>query len=95
MKTKHEICIYFNLCTCGEEYKSRDLVAPDCPWHSQCVSEAMDEYMEQTCLELLTYMAQKGIICGKSDSGEDVFMVRSERGDISRLTKEELFKNFL
>jgi hypothetical protein len=61
----------------------------------QAALNAMDYYMEQTCLELLTYMAQKGIICGKSDSGEDVFMVRSERGDISMLNKEELFKNFL
>lgn len=49
MRTAEEIAIHFGLCTCGEEYKSRNLSAPDCPWHSMSVEEAMKEYAKEAC----------------------------------------------
>lgn len=43
-KLAEEIALKYGLCTCDEVHKSRGLVAPDCPWHSFPVQEAMEEY---------------------------------------------------
>lgn len=51
MRTAEEIAFHFGLCTCDEVYKSRDMSAPDCPWHSQAVEEAMIEYATEACKE--------------------------------------------
>lgn len=51
MRTAEEIALSFGLCTCDEMYKSRNLSAPDCPWHSQSVEEAMIEYATEACRE--------------------------------------------
>ncbi len=45
--TKEEIALKNGLCKCDEAYIKRGLSAPDCPWHSYCVSEAMDEYAQE------------------------------------------------
>lgn len=61
----------------------------DCFFRNDAVG-AMDEYMEETCLELLDYVAkhvQNTII---TDAGVSMFLV-----DNNWIEKEELFKNFL
>lgn len=50
---------------------------------------AMDENGKRMCLELLEYMANKGVVCCM-DSDGPYFRVRGEV-----LTTEQLFKNFL
>lgn len=50
---------------------------------------AMDEYMRETCLELLEYMAEKKVICHSDEQGA-YFNTRGET-----LTKEQIFENFL
>ena len=36
----------YGLCTCDKIYTSRNLTAPDCPFHSTALEEAMIEYAE-------------------------------------------------
>ena len=55
---------------------------------------AMDEYMEQTCLELLEYMANNEINC-TSYENEQGQIVHSFHWNGKCITKEQLFKNFL
>lgn len=49
MKTSEEIAIEFGLCRCDVIYTSRGMKAPDCPWHSMGVEEAMKEYANLAC----------------------------------------------
>jgi hypothetical protein len=42
--TKEDIAKKYWLCRCDEIYTSRGLTAPDCPWCSASVDEAMDEW---------------------------------------------------
>lgn len=88
---REQIALKMGLCKCDEAYTKRGLVAPDCPYHSMAVTEAMDEYMKECCLELLEYMAANNVTCitGKK-SGDRLFLFRSEW-----LTKDQLFENFL
>lgn len=44
MITPEEIALSHGLCTCDPAYTNRGLTAPDCPWHSMAVEEAMEEY---------------------------------------------------
>ena len=37
---REEIALKYGLCKCDEIYTSRNMVAPDCPYHSMCVTEA-------------------------------------------------------
>lgn len=46
-----EIGDKYRLCTCNEAYISRGLNAPDCPWHSYLVQEAMEEFAIAMCEE--------------------------------------------
>jgi hypothetical protein len=46
---------------------------------------AMDEYMKETCLELLEYMAKHNVLCM-----EEMFCYKGRW-----ITKEQLFENFL
>jgi hypothetical protein len=46
-KTREEIGRYWVSCRCGKEYLDRKLTAPDCPYHSTDVEEAMDEWAKQ------------------------------------------------
>lgn len=55
---------------------------------------AMDEYLKETCLHLLEYMATLEVECYIDDKGEHVFYMRNSKRDII-LTKEQLFENFL
>lgn len=89
---REEIALKLGLCKCDEAYTKRGLVAPDCPYHSMCVTEAMDEYMCETCLELLEYMAKNKVICGHYSSSDGLlFKVNGHE----LLTKKQLFENFL
>lgn len=91
---REEIAIKLGLCNCHEIYTSRGLTAPDCPYHAFAVTEAMDEYMKECCLELLSYMAKRDFECGTDKNGNCVF--RWYDGyDYYSLTKEQLFENFL
>lgn len=47
MKTAEEIALDHGLCRCDEAYTKRGLTAPDCPYHSFAVEEAMIEYARQ------------------------------------------------
>jgi hypothetical protein len=47
------------LCTCDEIYTSRGLKAPDCPWHSLGVEEAMEEYAKEVAIELLNFVTSE------------------------------------
>lgn len=49
MRTAEEIALTYGLCKCDEAYTKRGLTAPDCPWHSCCVEEAMKEYAIEAC----------------------------------------------
>jgi len=51
MRTAEEIALTYGLCKCDEAYTKRGLTAPDCPWHSCCVEEAMKEYATEACKE--------------------------------------------
>lgn len=53
------------------------------------VLDAMDQYMRESCMELLEYMAEKKVICHSDEQGA-YFNTRGET-----LTKEQLFENFL
>ena len=57
--TKETIAIKNGLCNCGPEYTSRNLTAPDCPWHAFAVSESMDEYAKQQAISFFKWNAQK------------------------------------
>lgn len=50
---------------------------------------AMDEYMKECCLDLLSYMAKNKIICG-TFSDDRCFNYKGQW-----ITKEQLFENFL
>jgi hypothetical protein len=39
-----DVALAHGLCSCDEAYKSRNMYAPDCPYHSFAVSEAMEAY---------------------------------------------------
>lgn len=58
MKTQIEVAIAYGLCTCDEDYINRGLTAPDCPWHSRAISEAMDEYAKQQAIEFFKWNAR-------------------------------------
>lgn len=60
-------------------------------WTTKEVHAAMDEYMKEVCLELLEYMAEKGMLCVKVD-GESCFQ---SKNTFDYLSKEQLFENFL
>lgn len=91
MADKREaIALKYGLCKCDEIYTSRGLTAPDCPYHSMCVTEAMDEYMEQCCLELLSYVVRNTTGHSIDKDGTVHFKYKGEW-----LSKEELFENFL
>ena len=51
-KSKEEIAIAYGLCNCDEAYTLRGMTAPDCPWHSFAVEEAMDEWKDQETARL-------------------------------------------
>lgn len=53
--------------------------------------QAMDTYMKECCLELLDYMAKKGMMCFVENG---VANFTSENGYVL-LSKEQLFENFL
>ncbi|HEY3430004.1 MAG TPA: hypothetical protein VGK39_04945 [Cyclobacteriaceae bacterium] len=59
MKTQIEVAIAYGLCTCDEDYINRGLTAPDCPWHSFAVSEAMDEWAKQQSTAFLAWHTNK------------------------------------
>lgn len=54
------------------------------------VYDSMDAYMEQSCLELLEYVAKHNIGYRQSGSQEQAFYYKGEW-----ITREQLFKNFL
>ena len=91
---REQIALKLGLCNCGDEYKSRGLTAPDCPYHAFAISEAMDEYMKEVCLHLLEYMATLGVECYIDDDHECGFYTRNSKNP-DHLTKEQLFENFL
>jgi len=43
-------------CTCGEMYKSRNLVAPDCPLHSIASEEALAAYGRWLAIDFGMYI---------------------------------------
>lgn len=88
---REEIALKLGLCNCGEEYTKRGLTAPDCPYHAFAITEAMDEYMKECCLELLEYMAKKVSNFWIDDDGIARFRLSGDED----LTKEQLFENFL
>lgn len=45
-----EIALKYGLCNCNEAYTSRNLTAPDCPFHAFAIQEAMEEYAKE-CIE--------------------------------------------
>lgn len=52
---------------------------------------AMDEYMKETCLELLDYMLKHCIAVGiNNKNDEKMFLYKT-----NMITKEQLFENFL
>lgn len=51
MSNKEQIARKYVQCTCDEIFTSRNLTAPDCPYHSSDVESAMDEYAELQCVE--------------------------------------------
>lgn len=48
MKSKEEIAKKYFPCTCGEIYLSRNLTAPDCPFHAFDWDGAFEEYAQQS-----------------------------------------------
>ena len=54
------------------------------------IYEAMDENGHQMCLDLLEYMARKGIICYHDEEGFPLFKYKG-----IELTKEQVFESFL
>lgn len=57
--------------------------------HRPAAISAMDEYMKETCLHLLEYMAKNTVECERWGDG-DRFHFKGEW-----LTAEQLFENFL
>lgn len=53
------------------------------------VHDAMDEYADVRCLDLLEYLAKKGVMCCVDSDG----VYFKCRGEV--LTKEQIFENFL
>ena len=61
---------------------------------TQAILDAMDEYMEKTCLELLEYMAKKDVKCTWYEHEVLGIQYRFHfKGE--SITKEQLFQNFL
>jgi len=59
--------------------------------HRSDVKILIDQYATEVCLELLEYMAKKGVLCGEY-KGELYF---NPRDTVEHFTKEQLFENFL
>jgi hypothetical protein len=58
------------------------------------LSNGIDRYMKETCLELLEYMAKNHIECSLDKSGNPLFM--KHNGIMwESLSAEQLFENFL
>lgn len=87
---REEIALRLGLCKCNEAYTERGLVAPDCPYHSMCVTEAMDEYMKECVLEFIEYVAKNKIEIN-NDNGEPCCYLSNGEG----ITPKQLFENFL
>lgn len=71
---REEIALKLGLCKCDEAYTSRGLTAPDCPYHSMCVSEAMDEYSkewERKYQEANQFICDLGKLIGLDGLGYD------------------------
>lgn len=49
-KTIQEVADEYITCDCGEVYKSRDMVAPDCARHSSACEEAMEAWGKQQAI---------------------------------------------
>lgn len=56
----------------------------------ECARSAMDEYMRETCLQLLEFIAKNNVRTTFNVKNEPVFCYKSEW-----LSKEQLFENFL
>lgn len=64
--------------------------------YSEAAINAMDEYMKETCLQLLEYMAKNEYKCFwmEDDNGRPRFFFSRGPG-YETISKEQLFENFL
>jgi len=60
MTQKEQIARKYVQCTCDEIFTSRNLTAPDCPYHSSDVESAMDEYSELRSVAFGEYLGTFG-----------------------------------
>lgn len=74
MESAEEIAYHYGLCTCDEIYTSRGLYAPDCPWHSLGVEEAMEEYAKEVALAFCA--TEEGVSPESLAANFDRFMKR-------------------
>jgi hypothetical protein len=66
--------------------------APDGYDDARAICNAMDEYMKETCLELLDYMSKNKVKYWfiDAESRQPLYLFKGKY-----ITKEELFENFL
>ena len=62
---KEKIAAKYIACTCGEMYKSRDMVAPDCAFCNEDWDEPMTEYAKEVAIDFFNdvwkYMEVNGV----------------------------------